>query len=118
MGASVMTSDFLVYVLLGAFGGLLHSIFLNNSRLLLPHAERKQRIHLGFLGDVLLGIGASLGILYFVVPAEFYKQVGLSIVSGFGGGTFLGSLYNKMAFETERSKVDVMIRLWEEKLGE
>jgi len=94
----------------GAFGGLLHTLYLDNYSLLLPGLLRNDRfrIHLGFLADILLGIGASLAILYFITPDTLFKQISLSIISGFGGGSFLGTLASKMAVESEKKKVETL----------
>jgi hypothetical protein len=95
----------------GAFGGLLHALYMNNQSLLLPclvSNERFPHIHLGFLADILLGMGASMAILYFIAPDTLFKQISLSIISGFGGGSFLGTLVSKMAIESEKKKVDTL----------
>ncbi|MDI6794717.1 MAG: DUF4257 domain-containing protein [bacterium] len=100
----------------GAFGGLLHALYLNENKLLLPTLRRNGRIYinLGFVGDILLGIGAGLAILLFIAPDTMAKQIGLSIVSGFSGGALLGSLMNKLATELEKKKVDKLEKLLED----
>ncbi|MEW6609522.1 MAG: DUF4257 domain-containing protein [bacterium] len=102
--------NFWVVISGGAFGGLLHALYQNNHRLLLPGLLRNDQVHiyLGFLADILLGIGASLAILYFIAPDTLFKQIPLSIISGFGGGSFLGTLASKMATESEKKKVDTL----------
>jgi len=112
----MVTVNFWIVISGGAFGGLLHALYLNKNSLVLPSLSRNDRMHMyfGFLADILLGIGASLAILYFIAPDHLFKQIPLSIISGFGGGSFLGSLTNKMAVELEKKKVDTLSNLLED----
>ncbi len=99
----------------GAFGGLLHALYLNENKLTLPSLLRNRQIHInaGFMADILLGMGASLAILYFIEPDTLFKQIPLSVISGFGGGAFLGSLANKMTARSEKEKVNELENLVE-----
>lgn len=108
--------NFWIVISGGAFGGLLHALYLNENRLLLPTLRRNDRLHinLGFVGDILLGIGAGLAVLLFIAPDTIAKQIGLSIISGFSGGTLLGTLKNKLATELEKKKVDKFEKLLED----
>lgn len=110
-----------IVILLGGFGGLLHALYLSEYGLLIPKFSKNDKIslNLGFLSDVLLGIGAAVAILYFILPDTLFKQVSLSLISGFGGGSFLGSLTNKMGVDLERGKVkelEEVVREYDKKL--
>jgi hypothetical protein len=97
----------------GAFGGLLHTLYLNKNSLLLPSFARNHQKHwnLGFIADILLGIGAGVAVVYFIAPETMLKQISLSIISGFGGDSLLGSITTKLAIALEEGKVNTLNNL-------
>jgi len=95
-------------VLAGGFGGLLHTIYYNGYRLPLPKIQRNEglEIQVGFLGDILLGIGAALVVTFLAGELQFSRMAGLSLLAGFGGGTLLGSIESKMRESMFREKIN------------
>jgi len=92
----------------GGFGGLLHTIYYNGYRLPLPRIRRNEgvEVHVGFLGDILLGIGAALAVTFLAGNLQFARLVPLSLLAGFGGGALLGSLESKMRESMFREKIN------------
>lgn len=90
---------------LGALGGLLHALVFGQNRLRLPRRiARTKSWDLTFLGDILVGVGAAVAVLYVVSPSDFQKLVSLSIFAGFSGGSVLGSFGMRTELHLEREK--------------
>jgi hypothetical protein len=94
---------------LGAFGGLLHALVFGRNRLRIPGRIGKSRSwDLSFLGDVLVGMGAAVAVLYYVSTPDPTKLVSLSVLAGFGGGSILGSFSTKGELSVEREKTQAL----------
>lgn len=106
-----MDSQTIIWIIAaGGFGGLLHALSLGE-RLLFPVKTRENNrlsLGLGFIGDILLGIGAGIGVTFFIMPEIFLKQIALSLIAGFGGGSFLGSLLNRLSVRAERQEREAL----------
>lgn len=117
---SVFTKEIAVVliwvVLSGGFGAFLFGISSRgatkkiNRNLKIPFVEKP--IDLGFVGDILVGIGASISILYFAAPLFNIKIAGdgtdnivqiisLSIISGFAGTQVLTSFSSALERRVE-----------------
>jgi hypothetical protein len=90
---------------LGALGGLLHALVFGQNRLRLPRRIVKTKsFDLSFIGDILVGVGAAVAVLYTISPNDFARLVSLSIFAGFSGGSVLGSYGAKAELQVEREK--------------
>ncbi|GAA4712886.1 DUF4257 domain-containing protein [Brevibacillus fulvus] len=100
--------DYIYIVLAGAFGGILHAIYYNDGKLLMPKRvpdlddQSRYNYSLGFVGDILLGIAAGL-IATLPLDLERANAIYVSMISGFAGGAFIAK-EAKMTEEV-RSKV-------------
>jgi tetratricopeptide (TPR) repeat protein len=133
---------FLTAVLSGAFGGLIGSINVARPNVLsLPFVNRK--VSLGFLGDLFIGVGASLSVQFAadalfgihrnqgpLEMVEYMKLIAIGVLAGVAGNRLLAgmshALLNKLMAEQEQleDKVEKMeqknqlIRLGENDLRE
>lgn len=87
-------SGIVVILGLGAFGGLLNHLYFHSNILLLPGLERQEEgkvyLKLGFLAEMILGMGAALVAAYLLVDAgDTFRQASTALLGGFGGGGLL-----------------------------
>lgn len=91
--------------LLGAFGGFLNHLYFYNNSLVLPRLaeeEEKQVLSLGFLAELLLGIGGALVAAFLLVESgTVFQQAAIALLGGFGGGGLLAQ--NAANLERQRA---------------
>lgn len=95
-------------LLLGAAGGLLNHLYLHENTLLMPRLSEsggERGLSLGFLSDVVLGIGGALVGMYLIAGAgaPVLRQVAASLLGGFSGGALLAR--NTIELERQRQQL-------------
>ena len=102
----------LLAVFLGALGGVLNCVLFEKG-FVWPSKDvsdvKRMRYDPGFVGNLLLGMGASLiiwGLGAKDFPAE--RMVAVCVLSGIGGGSLITSLLQKNQLEVAESKVQVL----------
>ena len=94
-----------IILMLGAFGGLLNHLYFHNNNLLLPAVEQeneKKVLSLGFLAEMILGIGGALVAAFLLVESgELFRQAAIALLGGFGGGGLLAQ--NAANLERQRA---------------
>ena len=78
-------SGIVVILGLGAFGGLLNHLYFHSNILLLPGLERQEEgkvyLKLGFLAEMILGMGAALVAAYLLVDAgDTFRQASTALL--------------------------------------
>jgi uncharacterized membrane protein YeaQ/YmgE (transglycosylase-associated protein family) len=89
-------------------GGLLNHLYLHENTLLMPRLSEsggERGLSLGFLSDVVLGIGGALVGMYLIAGAgaPVLRQVAASLLGGFGGGALLAR--NTIELERQRQQL-------------
>lgn len=94
-----------VILILGAFGGLLNHLYFHNNNLILPGLDEengKKILGLGFLAEVILGIGGALVAAFLLVESgDLFRQAAIALLGGFGGGGLLAQ--NAANLERQRA---------------
>lgn len=87
-----MQSDFVSFAIacaLGALGGFLHALVLGENRLRIPRRiPRSKTWDLSFLGDIFVGMGGAVAVLYMVSPLDLAKLASISIAAGLGAARY------------------------------
>jgi uncharacterized membrane protein YeaQ/YmgE (transglycosylase-associated protein family) len=100
--------DAFLVLALGAFGGLLNSLLVDAGfRLPSRDADNPDIWSPGFLGNVLLGLGAALAT-YLIGASELDRSraLGIAFISGVGGGSVLTALVQRYSSAILQAKVD------------
>jgi hypothetical protein len=114
MGAqSIMVVDMAWYhwiaFFLSAIIGGAASSFVNNSGMAKMwgwEKQDKENYKLGIIADIIIGIAASIGLLWTMTPQTVYQLLGISAVGGYGGSSVLRALVNKMEGQVAQTKAD------------
>ncbi len=112
----------------GAFGGFLYGTRLHG--LAVPHRTRRKYIFdLGFINDLLVGIGGAI-VIWLIVPGEFkfdpvepvqfIRGIATAFLGGYGGYALIDRVLNqklkeieeKMEEEKEQSNEEAKLREW------
>lgn len=94
-------------ILLGALGGVANSLLLEDG-FVMPHRDKKENaivLRLGFIGNIILGGIAGLAV-YFLAGKDLdpYRQSGLALIGGVGGGNVLTSFLQKQDLTVLKSR--------------
>lgn len=103
-----MPVDAFLALLLGAFGGLLNSLLVD-AGFRLPSRDRDNPDlwNAGFVGNILLGIGAALAT-YLIGASDLDRSraLGIAFISGVGGGSVLTAFVQKHSSAILQAKVE------------
>ena len=105
-------SNILLISVLGILGGLGNSLLLQDGYYLPRMVMKEQDLRVfqpGFLGNILLGIIASL-ITYFLGASKIDAggQFGIALISGVGGGNIITSILQRFETVTLNAKIKVL----------
>jgi uncharacterized membrane protein YeaQ/YmgE (transglycosylase-associated protein family) len=104
--------DAFLALVLGAFGGLLNSLLVD-AGFRLPSRDRDNPDvwKAGFLGNVLLGVGAALAT-YLIGTSDLdrTRALGIAFISGIGGGSVLTALVQRYSSAILQAKVESLER--------
>ena len=111
-GRAKMISSIIVTILAGLVGGILNCILFERG-FIMPSRETiddsKNRFNPGFLGNIALGIGASL-IIWGLGASDFPmgRMIAVCTLSGIGGGNLITSMLQKHQLDLANSKIDAI----------
>lgn len=92
---AMTTNLWVFYMLAAVIGGLANSLVSNAGGWLKVYST-KEAVILGPLSDVIIGIGAGMGILWALAPQTTFQLIGIGAIAGFGGSSILRSLVNRI----------------------
>jgi uncharacterized membrane protein YeaQ/YmgE (transglycosylase-associated protein family) len=100
--------DAFLALVLGAFGGLLNSLLVDAGfRLPSRDVDNPDIWNPGFLGNILLGLGAALAT-YLIGEGELDRSraLGIAFISGVGGGSVLTAFVQRYSSAILQAKVE------------
>ena len=101
--------QWVIYFCCAVIGGVAGSLANNNGGVILPE-KKDGTIMFGVLSDILLGLAASVAVLWILNPSTVVQFLGTGVVSGYSGSSILRALSNKMLadrLESENSALKV-----------
>lgn len=126
--AAIPYSTYGLIALFGAFGGFLYGTRL--SALTFPHRKPDSHaLHLGFINDLLVGIGGAI-VIFLIVPGtfefdptkpvEFLRGIATAFLGGYGGYALIDKVLNqklkeieeKMEEEKVQSRTEAQLKEW------
>ena len=109
-----------VICLVGALGGLVNSLLVNQNKLLIPWlirpAGQRWSIDLGLLANAAVGAAAAVitETLGGVATLDNTHQIGMCLLAGLGGGNLLTSLVQRFSGDLTSEKADSLEKLLEQ----
>jgi hypothetical protein len=98
LGVATMEAEMISpwYILLaGVGGGIVNSLLVERSSLVVPSLRREGgdvRIDFGFVSNIALGIAAAfLPYLFGIEKLTHHQQIGVSLLGAIGGASFIGN---------------------------
>lgn len=105
---------------LGAAGGLVNSLLVNQNVLLIPWLNKpsgqRWSVDLGILANAIIGAAAAVitESLGGVAALDSQHQIGMCLLAGLGGGNLLTSLVQRFSGDLTSEKTDSLEKLLEQ----